>query len=83
MDLAESQVSDLEGPWLYVALVVSAEGLLITNSFQCRSASNFLQIENILLAPLIFIFFLVGPNAGASRGHFGREDCFGAIHKKE
>ena len=76
-------VSDLERSWLYVALVVSAEGLLITSCFQRRSASNFLQIGHILLASLILISILVSPNTWTSQGHFGREDCFGATHKKE
>ena len=66
MEPVEDQISDLEGLWLYVALVAVAEGMLIVSCSQCVSTPNFLQVEYVLLALLVLIFFLVSQNLGAS-----------------
>jgi len=49
LEPAEGQVSDLEGSWLYVALVVAAEGLLVASCLQRHSTPNLLLVENVLL----------------------------------
>jgi hypothetical protein len=49
LELAKGQVSDLECPWLYVALVVVVEGLLMASCFQRLWASHFIPVENVLL----------------------------------
>ena len=83
LDQPEHKVSLLEGSWLDLPVVVSAQALLVdAGSTECQQPAHFQQIDAVLTCFFCLLFGVHGDSRGVEF-YVRRDDGFGTVDEEE